>query len=171
LDDATVMDEEKISKSRLTKTTITKFKAMLLEKRSEILQNVASMEDETLRRQRSDLSNMPFHMADAGTNSYEIENTLGLMDNERKLVEEIDDALTRIENGTYGICQVGGERISKERLQAIPWARYCVVCASQVEKGMARQTQSLNMADYDYQPDEDGEGRREEGPYRRAEKL
>jgi len=109
---------------------------MLLAKMTEILSNVTSMEMEALRRERSDLSNMPIHMADLGTDSYEIDNIIGLMDSERKILVEIDEALSRIEDGTYGICQGRGEQIPKERLKAIPWARYCVACATLLEKGL-----------------------------------
>ncbi|MBN1393104.1 MAG: TraR/DksA C4-type zinc finger protein [Sedimentisphaerales bacterium] len=124
------------NKVGLTPEEIEKFRALLLAKRSEILESVVHMEDETLRKQRSDLSNMPIHMADVGSDTFEMENTLGLMDSERKLLQEIDDALDRIENGTYGVCEGAGEPIAKVRLKAIPWARYCVKCASLSEKGL-----------------------------------
>jgi RNA polymerase-binding protein DksA len=128
--------KKKIKKGTpLTKADLAAFKEMLLEKRNELLGNVNTMEDETLRKPRSELSNMPVHMADVGTDNYEMENTLGLMDSERKILREIDDALTRIENGTYGICEGTGELIPKQRLKAIPWARYCVAYAELLEKG------------------------------------
>jgi RNA polymerase-binding protein DksA len=130
------MEEKKTNRDRLSPVEIEGFKAMLLEKRNEILGNVTTMESEALRRDRSDLSNMPTHMADIGTDNYEIENILGLMDSERKILVEIDDALSRIEDGTYGICEGGSEQIPKERLSAIPWARYCVNCAMLIEKGL-----------------------------------
>jgi RNA polymerase-binding transcription factor DksA len=118
------MKNKKLNDSKLTPTEIVEFKALLLTKRNEILGNVLSMEEESLRRQRSDLSNMPIHMADAGSDNYEIENTLGLMDSERKLLREIDEALDRIEEGTYGTCEGSGKLIPKARLEAIPWAKY-----------------------------------------------
>ena len=124
------------NRNKLTPAEIKKFKAMLLAKRTEILGNVTSMETEALRRDRSDLSNMPIHTADLGTDNYEIENILGLMDSERKILLEIYDALKCIEDGTYGICESGGEQIPKERLKAIPWAKYCVACATLLEKGL-----------------------------------
>lgn len=94
------------------------------------------MESEALYRDRTDLSNMPFHMADVASDNYEIENTLGLMDSERKILAEIDDALIRLEDGKYGVCEGTGEFIPKKRLQAIPWARYCINCATLLEKGL-----------------------------------
>lgn len=78
---------------------------------------------------------MPIHMADIGTDTYEQEFSLGLMDSERKMVREILDALKRIEQGTYGICEGTGKPIPKGRLEANPWARYCVEYASLLEQG------------------------------------
>jgi RNA polymerase-binding protein DksA len=122
---------------RLTAADIEHFKQMLLEKRGEILANVNEMEDETLKKSRldaaGDLSSMPIHMADIGSDNYEQEFTLGLMDSERKLLKEIDDALQRIEQGIYGICEGTGKQIQKARLEAQPWARYCVEYARKLE--------------------------------------
>jgi len=112
---------------------------MLLAKRSEILRNIICMEDETLRKQITDLSRLPIHMADMGTDNYDQEFTLGLMDGERELIMEIEEALRRIEDNTYGICQGNGEPIPKARLRAIPWARYCVEHANLLEKGLKRK--------------------------------
>jgi len=124
----------KLNKSQLTSTDIENFKSMLLAKRNEILSNVLSMEAEALRSEKTELSSVPIHMADLGTDNYDIENTIGLMECERKLLMEIDDALARIEEGTYGTCEGSDEPISKERLQAIPWTRYCVAYADFLEK-------------------------------------
>jgi len=142
VDGETAMKKKRKSKTKLTPAKIEKFKALLLAKRNEILGNVTHMENELLRKERSDLSNMPIHMADAGSDTFELENTLGLMDSERKLLQEIDDALERIENNTYGICDGDAEPIPKARLQAIPWARYCVNCASLSEKGLLAKEES-----------------------------
>jgi DnaK suppressor protein len=128
---------KKKTKGKLTAADIKQFKASLLAKRAEILGSVNAMENESLKKTRSDLSSLPIHMADVGSDNYELENTLGLMDSERKILEEIHDALQRIEDGTYGICESNEEPIKKERLEAIPWARYCITCASKQEKGMA----------------------------------
>jgi DnaK suppressor protein len=116
------------------------FKEILLEKRREILRNVTEFEDEALRKSRldasGDLSSMPIHMADLGTDNYEQEFALGLMDSERKLLREIDNALVRLEKKTYGICEGTGKPISKARLEAQPWARYCVKHARMLEQGL-----------------------------------
>ncbi len=137
------ISREKVSttrkKKQLTAADVEYFKQMLLEKRREIVGNVNEMHDEALKKSRldasGDLSSMPIHMADLGTDNYEQEFALGLMDSERKLLKETDDALQRIEDGTYGICEATNKPISKARLEAQPWARYCVEYMRMVEQG------------------------------------
>jgi RNA polymerase-binding protein DksA len=124
-------------KVRLTKKDLEYFKKILLLKRLEIIGSVNEMEDEALKKSRldacGDLSSMPIHMADIGTDNYEQEFALGLMDSERKLLKEIDEALNRIEEGNYGICRATGKPIAKARLEAKPWAKYCVEYARKLE--------------------------------------
>jgi DnaK suppressor protein len=129
----------------LTAADIKHFKELLLEKRREIINSVTEIKDEALKKPMldasGDLSSMPIHMADLGTDNYEQEFALGLMDSERKLLQEIDDALQRIENGTYGICEGTGEQITKARLEAKPWAKYCVEYTQLLEKGLVEERQ------------------------------
>jgi RNA polymerase-binding protein DksA len=124
---------------RLTSADIEHFKKLLLEKRGEILGNVNQMEDEALRKSGMDatgnLSSMPIHMADLGSDNFEQEFALGLMDSERKLLKEIDEALLRMEQGTYGICLGFNRPISKARLDAQPWTKYSIEYAQILEKG------------------------------------
>lgn len=155
------MAKKKPNRSGLTAAEVRAFKTLLLAKRNEIVSNVICMEDETLRRSRTELSNMPLHMADMGTDTYEMEHTLGLMDSERKLLVEVEDALGRIEDGTYGICEGNHEPIPRERLNAIPWARYCVGCANSLEKGLSVEEevhgQPNNYDETDDEQDEESE--------------
>ena len=148
--------------NKLTQKELQKFKELLLAKREELLGNVSSMEIEALRRENSDLSRLPIHMADLGTDNYDQEFTLGLMDSERKLMKEIDEVLDRVENGTYGICEGNGKPIPKTRLEAIPWARYCVEYARLLEKGLVRDKDSFIESIFgghtDEEQDEDSDG-------------
>ena len=144
------MAKRKVSRtgrSKLTRAEIDKFRQLLLIKRSELLGNVSTMEDETFKKERSELSNMPFHMADAGSDNFEQEFALDLMDSEKKLLAEINDALGRIEDKTYGTCEGKGEQIPKIRLKAIPWARYCVSCAELKEKGQLIESETILTGD------------------------
>jgi DnaK suppressor protein len=130
-------------KRSLTSTDLKHFRQILLEKRREILNNVNEIEDEALKKSRmdatGDLSSMPIHMADIGTDNYEQEFALGLMDSERKLLREIDEALGRIDKKIYGICEGTGKPIPKARLEAQPWARYCVEYARMLEQGLVSE--------------------------------
>ena len=116
------------------------FRDLLLAKRRELLGDVHSMEEEALRSASgSNLSNLPIHMADMGTDNYEQEFTLGLVEKDRQLLREINVALGKIRDGTYGICEGTGKPITKARLEAKPWARYSIEYTRQVESGLIRR--------------------------------
>ena len=154
------MKKKKAGAGRLTHEEMMEFRALLLAKQKEILGNVIFMEDETLRKSRTDLSNMPFHMADMGSDNYEMENTVGLVDSERRLLVEIQDAIARIDDGTFGVCRGDGEPIPKARLKAIPWTPYCVACAALAEKGQLaadRPAADRRAAELEYGDMDDGD--------------
>jgi DnaK suppressor protein len=110
------------------------FRDAILAKRREIVGDMSSMEREALRSSSgTNLSNLPLHMADMGTDNYEQEFTLGLMEKDRKLLRDLNDALAKIQNGTYGLCEGTGKPISKPRLEAQPWARYSIEYARKME--------------------------------------
>jgi len=144
-------------KSPLTKKETEEFRRMLLEKRQTLLGDMNGMEAEALRSNRhdatGDLSTMPMHMADIGTDNYEQEFTLGLLESERQILREIDESLDRIASGTYGICVGTGEPISQNRLRAKPWAKYTIEYARKIEKGLVRKPRS-NFGLYDEQDNE-----------------
>ena len=115
------------------------FRDLLLQKRRELIGDMGQMEREALRSAGgSNLSNLPLHMADMGTDNYEQEFTLGLVEKDRNVVREINQALAKIMDGTYGICEGTGKPISKVRLEAQPWAKYSIEFARQMEKGFIR---------------------------------
>ena len=119
-----------------TSGKVVQFKKMLLTKRHELLDIMDELQNEALRKssksdKTGDLSNMPIHMADAGSDNFEQELNLGHMERERQLIREIDNALEKIEHNKYGICESDGKVISKKRLKAIPWARYCLSCETE----------------------------------------
>lgn len=124
--------------SGLNAKDLESFRDQLLEKRAEILGNVRAMRDEATgggSGDRSELSSMPLHMADLGTDNFERELTLGLLEGERSLLRDIDQALDRIRDGTYGLCLATGKPIGKARLKAQPWAKYCMEYMLQQESG------------------------------------
>ncbi len=96
------------------------------------------MAEATLKKNRTesngDLSSMPIHLADIGSDNFEQEFTLSLMENEEGTLGLIESSLERIEEGTYGQCEECGVKIPKSRLNAIPYATLCVRCASRQER-------------------------------------
>lgn len=144
---------------KLSQKQLDYFRDLLLIKRAEILGDVDSMEAEALRKSRNEssgnISNMPIHMADIGTDNYEQEFALGLLDSERKILHEIDDALERISEGSYGICEGTGQAIGLPRLEANPWARYCIEYARMVEQGLIEEGETVYNEDEDDDEEDD----------------
>lgn len=110
--------------------------------RSRLRGDLDQLTDEALQGVGADttgnLSIMPIHLADLGTENYDQELALGVIENEQATLEEIDEALARIESGTFGDCEQCGKPIHRSRLQAIPYARYCIDCARQMEGESSR---------------------------------
>ena len=113
------------------------FRKSLLGLRSRLRGDLDQMTDEALRRDQPDssgnLSNVPLHMADIGTENYDQEFTLGLIENEQGTLELVNEALDRLARGSFGRCVECGEPISKPRLQALPYTRHCIQCARDLE--------------------------------------
>lgn len=125
----------------LTSKDIEQFRELLLAKRAQLLGDMKTMKAEALSRQEAagDLSSMPIHMADLGTDNYEQEFTLGLIESERGLLREIDAAIKRIDEGTYGLCLATGKPIGKARLKAQPWAKFSYEYMLAQERGQTRR--------------------------------
>ncbi len=107
--------------------------------KSRLRGDLSQMTDEALRLDNDggtgNLSNVPLHMADLGTDNYDQEFTLELIENEQVTLVLVNEALGRMDQGTYGQCVECGDPISKPRLQAIPYARHCIRCARKLEGG------------------------------------
>jgi DnaK suppressor protein len=122
----------------MNKPELTAYKERLLALRARLRGDVDKMADAALKKSRSeangDLSSMPIHMADIGSDNFEQEFTLSLMENDGGTLASIEASLERIEDGTYGLCEECGVKIPKSRLNAIPYATLCVRCAEQQEQ-------------------------------------
>ena len=129
--------------SGLTRKDIELFEQALLQKRAQLLGDVTTLHNDALGKNRQDaagdLSSMPIHMADLGTDNYEQEFTLGLIEGERAVLREIEEALERIRHGNFGLCLATGKAIGKARLRAKPWAKYCYEYTLAQERGRGRR--------------------------------
>ena len=114
------------------------YRERLLALRARLRGDVTQMADSALNKNRmeasGDLSSMPIHMTDIGSDNYEQEFTLSLMETEEDTLDAIEASLERIEEGTYGKCEECGGVIPKTRLNAIPYASHCIKCQQQLEE-------------------------------------
>src|SRR5215831_18689405 len=115
---------------------VRKQKDKLLQLRDAMVDSMAGVAQDTLRSRAegSEASAFGMHQADAGSDAYDRDFALSLLSQEQDALYEIDEALKRIELGTYGKCEMSGKTIAHARLEALPFARYTVECQSQLEK-------------------------------------
>src|SRR5207244_5239091 len=143
---------------------VRKQKEKLLNLRDAMVDSMAGVAQDTRRSRAegSEASAFGMHQADAGSDAYDRDFALSLLSQEQDALYEIDQALKRIDLGTYGICEMSGKPIPHARLEAIPFARFTVECQSQLEKQnkMSRVRQSVTSLFG--LTDDDGEGEAEE---------
>jgi len=122
----------------MEKAKLQKYERKLLKMRQELLSELGYLEDavlnHTVKDDSGDLSAYSFHMADQGTDNMRRETGFLLASKEGRQLLEIDDALRRIQNKTYGACTQCGKAINSKRLDALPHASLCIECAASEEK-------------------------------------
>jgi DnaK suppressor protein len=113
-----------------------KQKSKLLQFRDSLLDLISGVSRDTLRSRAEDSEASAFgmHQADAGSDAYDRDFALNLLTQEQDALYEIEEALKRVDSGTYGICEMSGKTIPQARLEAIPFARFTVECQTQIEK-------------------------------------
>jgi DnaK suppressor protein len=117
---------------RMSKKEMEKYRRLLEEKKAALSVDIAktrSAEEETSEELTQDI-------ADKAVSSYTREFLYSLTDGERSTLLQIDDAIARIDDGSYGFCINCGQPMAEKRLTAVPWAPYCVECQELSEKGM-----------------------------------
>jgi RNA polymerase-binding protein DksA len=151
-------ESDRMVRSPLTKEELKEFRQLLLAKRRELVGDMTGIEAEALGADRQESTgDISDHPADAGTDNFEQEFSLGLLESERNMLTEIDHALTRIDKATYGVCLGTGKPISKARLAARPWAPYSIEYARMVEKGLVRAGDKIATDEELEEEDEDAE--------------
>ncbi len=132
----------KRAKKPFSKKELKEFRMLLLNIRDKVVDDISFLKGDNLnhsaRDSTGDLSGYSIHMADQGTDNFDREFALNMVSSEHDILYEIDEALRRIDNGTFGICEHTGEPIEKERLKVIPHTRYSVTAQQEMEKGRAR---------------------------------
>jgi RNA polymerase-binding transcription factor DksA len=155
---APVVEVREPKKLKLSPTVVAKYRGLLLELRDHLIDRVSFLASDNLKRSHRDasgeLSGYSLHMADAGTDNFDREFALSLVSSEQEALYEIEEALKRLEHGTYGLCEMCERPIRKERLEAVPFARLCVQCQSGVEKDRRHVAQPA--AAFSEQAEEEG---------------
>lgn len=122
----------------MTKKDAKIFKELLLKKKAELSKGIQHIAKDALNQSQrdaaGDLSGYSLHMADMATDNYDREFSLGLATNEQKIMHRIDEALEKIEENTFGVCEACNKKISKVRLKIVPYAELCVPCQEKQEK-------------------------------------
>lgn len=125
----------------------------LVKLHEEVYEGLHRHAEETLRRSNKedsgDLSSYGQHMADAGTDSFDRDFALSMVSNEQEALYEIDEAIRRIREGNYGVCEITGKPISRERLRAVPFTRYSVEGQTEVERGKTKKVQKAGIQGID----------------------
>jgi DnaK suppressor protein len=142
-----------------------KQKAKLLQLRDSLLDAMMGVSRDTLRARAegSEASAFGMHQADAGSDSYDRDFALSLLSQEQDALYEIEEALKRIDAGTYGVCEMSGKAIPHARLEAIPFARFTVECQTTIEKQRkATRIRQPVTSLFGLTDEEGGEGEEEE---------
>jgi RNA polymerase-binding protein DksA len=111
----------------------------LLEVRDQLLQRQSTLSSDA----EQETSSFSTHMADAATDTYDRDLALGMLSSEQNALYQIDQALDRIRNGTYGTCELTGKPIEQARLDAVPWARFSLKAEKELEDQGARKRTGL----------------------------
>ena len=123
----------------MTNTHLNNLRQQLLALRNRLGTDISDLANEVLGMPGGEvsarLSHVPTHLADLGTDSFEQQLTLSLVANNEQTLEEVYAALERIEQGTFGRCEDCQKSIPLDRLEALPYARYCIACARELQGG------------------------------------
>ncbi len=126
-----------MNKAKMKKSEMKPYKELLLALRQRLRGDVNTMADAALSRSNVNgggaASAVPSHIADMGSDTFELDNTLALITSEGEALQQVEGALERMEEGVYGSCVECGGRIPKMRLNAIPYTPYCLKCASEIQ--------------------------------------
>ena len=118
-----------------------KYYKNLLDLRERLLNQMSGLAKESAE----EMSSYSLHMADSGTDNFDRDFALSLLSSDQDAIYEIEEALKRIEKGTYGVCELTGKNIPKARLDAIPWTRFTVEAQAQLERDGALRSRKLGQ--------------------------
>lgn len=119
----------------MNQAELNEYKALILDLRARLRGEVTQMADGALETPLPESNGDLSSAADLGSDNFEREFTLSLVESKDEILEQMDEALERIATGTFGVCEGCETKIPRARLNAIPYATHCVTCASKLERG------------------------------------
>lgn len=124
---------------KITKKQLLRFKKLLLKRREELLDEISAIGRNTSSKSQrdaaGDLSGYTYHMADLATDSFDRDLSFNRASTEQRIIYEIDEALKRIEDGSFGKCLRCDKKIKTKRLSIVPYAKFCISCQKDEEAG------------------------------------
>ena len=125
------------SKSPLSVSELNLYKSLLEKRRKDMRGTVEALGEKTIGKnpgtEAGDISSLPIHMADVGSDVFEHDLNLNLVENEGEELEAIEEALEKLKKGNFGLCELCRRTITKDRLKAIPYTRLCIQCKKKEE--------------------------------------
>ena len=121
----------------LSKEQVKQFRHLLIIERNKVASEIRSIAEEASKSPRDasgDLSAYTLHMADMSADTYDREVSMNIVSNEQEILYQIDDALKRLDDGSFGVCQQCSQPISMSRLKAVPYASLCISCQRSKEQ-------------------------------------
>ena len=128
---------------KFNKQELEKFRKILVDLKKKISSEIRHLTEDSIYKSQKDISgeisSYTYHMADMATDSFDREFSYALANNEQELVYLINEALSRIDSGEYGICELCENSIKRSRLNAIPYAKHCLKCQTKEEKRVKKE--------------------------------
>jgi len=127
-----------VKQKKMTRQELKRYKDLLIKERARLNDELSTLKKNNMNKSQrdasGDLSSYTFHMADMASDNYERDFSMGLATEEQKTLFAIEEALKRVEDGTYGNCLQCGKKVLKKRLNAIPYTELCLECQKSKEK-------------------------------------
>ena len=128
----------RVKQKKMTRQELKRYKDLLIKERARLNDELSTLKKNNMNKSQrdasGDLSSYTFHMADMASDNYERDFSMGLATEEQKTLFAIEEALKRVEDGTYGNCLQCGKKVLKKRLNAIPYTELCLECQKSKEK-------------------------------------
>ncbi|MDP8233855.1 MAG: TraR/DksA family transcriptional regulator [Candidatus Saelkia tenebricola] len=138
-----MVNKKRKEKKKVVSQNWEKYRILLIELKQKISREIRHLTEENIAKSQRDasgeISGYTYHMADMASDSFDRDFSYTLVKNEQELIYLIDEALSKMDSGGYGICEFCNKKITKKRLKAIPYAKNCLNCQEEEEKRIRKE--------------------------------